>query len=169
MVVDLRSDTVTVPTPEMREAMRTAEVGDDVMGEDPTVKELEAYVAELTGKEAGLYVPSGTMGNLIAQLVHCDARLSEVLVGDQAHTVLCEAGGAAGLGGIHARQVPTNDDGTLDLETVRAMIRTANVHHPVTRLVILENTHNFKGTAPPTPPEANLTHCGPPPPRPEPP
>lgn len=145
-VIDLRSDTVTLPSAEMREAMRAAEVGDDVMREDPTVTELEREVSQLLGKEAGLFVPSGTMANLIAQLVHCSERQSEALCGSHGHTVLFEGGGASSLGGVHVLQVPTHADGTLDLDSAHAMVRNpADVHHPVTKLLILENTHNFRG------------------------
>ncbi|MDQ4078888.1 MAG: low-specificity L-threonine aldolase [Chloroflexota bacterium] len=143
-VIDLRSDTVTKPTPAMRHAMAEAEVGDDVYGEDPTVNRLEALTAELLGKEAALYVPSGTMGNLICQLVHC-GRGEEVIVGDRAHTFLYEAGGSAAVGGIHPRTIRTNEDGTLPLEDVREAVRADNPHFPRTRLLILENTHNRMG------------------------
>jgi threonine aldolase len=101
-LVDLRSDTVTLPTQEMRHAMAEAEVGDDVYGEDPTVNRLEALSAELLGKEAGLFVPSGTMGNLAAVLSHC-GRGDEVILGDLSHSFLYEAGGISALGGIHPR------------------------------------------------------------------
>ena len=104
--IDLRSDTVTLPTPEMRQAMANAELGDDVYGEDPTVNRLEAMVAERLGKQAGLFVPSGTMGNLAAILAHC-GRGDEVILGDCSHTFLYEAGGMAALGGIHPHTVPT--------------------------------------------------------------
>ncbi len=110
--VDLRSDTVTRPTPAMREAMAKAEVGDDVLGDDPTVNRLQAMAAERMGKEAALFVPSGTMGNLAAVLSHC-GRGDEVILGDQAHTFIFEAGGVAALGGVHPRTVPTLSDGTL--------------------------------------------------------
>ena len=143
-VIDLRSDTVTHPSPAMRRAMAEADVGDDVYGEDPTVNRLEALGAEMLGKEAALFVPSGTMGNLIAQLVHC-GRGEEVIVGDNAHTFFYEAGGCAAVGGIHPRTVLTNDDGTLSLEAVRDAVRPDNVHFPRTRQLILENTHNRRG------------------------
>ena len=143
-MIDLRSDTVTLPSLAMREAMANADVGDDVYGEDPTVNRLEAIGAEMLGKEASLFVPSGTMGNLIAQLVHC-GRGDEVIVGDNAHTFFYEAGGASAVGGIHPRTIVTNEDGTLSLEAVQDAVRPDNMHFPRTRLLCLENTHNRKG------------------------
>ena len=140
-IVDLRSDTVTQPTPEMRQAMAAAEVGDDVFGDDPTVNQLEAMAAERTGKEAALFVASGTMGNLVALLTHCQ-RGQEMIVGDQSHTFMNEAGGAAALGGIHPRTVKNQPDGTLALADLEAAIRGENVHYPRTRLICVENTHN---------------------------
>lgn len=145
--VDLRSDTVTQPTPEMREAMATAEVGDDVYGDDPTVNRLEALAAEMLGKEAAIFVPSGTMGNLLALLVHCQ-RGDEAIVGDHSHIYLNEAGGMAALGGIQPCPIPNRDDGTLALEDIFASIRTEDVHHPITRLICLENTQNVCGGVP---------------------
>jgi threonine aldolase len=142
--VDLRSDTVTQPTPAMREAMARAEVGDDVYGEDPTINRLQELAADLMGKEAGLFVPSGTMGNLASILAHC-GRGDEAILGDKAHTFLFEAGGMAALGGVHPCQLPNQPDGTLDLEQVRSAIRPDDPHDPVTRLVALENTHNRCG------------------------
>jgi threonine aldolase len=148
--VDLRSDTVTLPTPAMREASYQAEVGDDVYGEDPTVNQLEAMAARRLGMEAGLFVVSGTMGNLVALLTHC-GRGDEFIVGHIAHTFLYEAGGSAALGGIHPRTVPNQPDGTLDLADVETAIRAENVHFPRTRLICLENTHNRCGGAVLTP------------------
>jgi len=145
--VDLRSDTVTKPTPEMREAMAEAEVGDDVYRDDPTVNRLESLAAEMLGKEAALFVPSGTMGNLLALLVHCQ-RGDEVIVGDKSHIYLNEAGGMAALGGIQPCPVPNQPDGTLALNDVLASIRTEDVHHPITRLICLENTQNICGGVP---------------------
>src|SRR3989337_1876237 len=112
--IDLRSDTVTQPTPAMREAMARAQVGDDVYGEDPTVTRLQELAAELMGKEAGLFVPSGTMGNLASILAHC-GRGDEAILGNKAHTFLFEAGGIAALGGVHSRQLPKQPDGNLSL------------------------------------------------------
>jgi len=142
--IDLRSDTVTQPTPEMRQAMAQAMVGDDVYGEDPTVNRLQGMAAAITGKEAGLFVPSGTMGNLAAILSHC-TRGDEVILGNQAHTFIFEAGGVSALGGVHSYQVENQADGTLKLEDIRAAIRDDNPHFPITRLIALENTHNRCG------------------------
>lgn len=148
--VDLRSDTVTKPTPEMREAMAEAEVGDDVYRDDPTVNRLEALAAQMLGKEASLFVPSGTMGNLIALLVHCQ-RGDEVIVGNESHIYLNEAGGMAALGGIQPCPIQNQKDGTLRLEEIVASIRSEDVHHPITRLICLENTQNICGGVPLTP------------------
>lgn len=148
--IDLRSDTVTKPTPEMREAMAEAEVGDDVYRDDPTVNRLEELAAKMLGKEAALFVPSGTMGNLLALLVHCQ-RGDEVIVGNQSHIYLNEAGGMSALGGIQPCPIPNQVDGTLALEDILASIRTEDVHHPITRLVCLENTQNVCGGVPLTP------------------
>jgi threonine aldolase len=146
-VVDLRSDTVTQPTPEMREAMCKAEVGDDVYGEDPTVNRLQEMAAQRLGKEAALFVASGTMGNLAALLTHC-GRGDEVIAGDASHTILYEQGGVAALGGIMPRPIPNQPDGTLLLEDIERAIRPRNVHTPRTRLLCLENTHNTCGGIP---------------------
>jgi threonine aldolase len=142
--IDLRSDTVTQPTKAMRQAMAKAEVGDDVYGEDPTVNKLQEMAAERMGKEAGLFVPSGTMGNLAAFLAHC-GRGDEVILGNKAHSFLYEAGGISALGGVHSCQLPNQPDGTLLLEDIRAAIRSGDAHQPVSRLVCLENTHNRCG------------------------
>jgi len=150
-IVDLRSDTVTLPTPAMRQAMFEADLGDDVMGEDPTVNRLEALAAQRLGKEAAVFVPSGTMANLACLLSHC-ARGDEAIMGDLAHTFLFEAGSSAAVGGIHPRTVPNQPDGTLDLGDVEAAIRDPNnPHYPRTRLICLENTHNRCGGAVLTP------------------
>ncbi len=143
-IVDLRSDTVTQPTPAMRQAMANAEVGDDVYGEDPTINRLQARAAQMLGKEAALFVASGTMGNLSAILAHC-GRGDEVIVGDKSHTFLYEAGGISALGGVHSYQVPNLPDGTLDLAAVREAVRSDDVHYPRSRLICLENTHNRCG------------------------
>jgi threonine aldolase len=142
--IDLRSDTVTQPTPAMRRAMAEAPVGDDVYGEDPTVNRLQEMSAALMGKEAGLFVPSGTMGNLAAVLAHC-GRGDEVILGNKAHTFLFEAGGISALGGVHSCQIPNQPDGTLALADIRDAIRPDDPHDPITRLVALENTHNRCG------------------------
>ena len=143
--IDLRSDTVTRPTEGMRQAMATAVVGDDVFGDDPTVRRLEERMADLLGKEAGLFVASGTMGNLVALLAHA-GRGDEILLGDVAHTFLYEAGGSAALGGIHPHLLPNEPDGTIDLEAIELAIRDPHdIHAPRTRLVTIENTHNRCG------------------------
>lgn len=144
MVIDLRSDTVTKPTPAMREAMAKAEVGDDVYEEDPTVNTLEDYAADLLKKEAALFVPSGTMGNLIAILTHCQ-RGDEMIMGNLAHTFLYEAGGMAALGGVIPHTLQNESDGTIRLEAIQAAIREEDVHFPRTRMITLENTHNRCG------------------------
>ncbi len=145
-IVDLRSDTVTLPTPAMRKAMYKAEVGDDVYGEDPTVNRLEEMAAARMGKEAALFVVSGTMANLVSLLTHC-GRGEEVIMGDQAHTFHYEVGGSSALGGLHVRTVPNQPDGSLDPQDVKEAIRGDNVHYPRTRLICLENTHNRCGGA----------------------
>jgi len=149
--IDLRSDTVTLPSDEMREAIYHAELGDDVFGDDPTVNRFERLAAERVGKEAALLVVSGTMGNLASILTHC-GRGAEVILGDRCHTSIYEAGGISALGGIHPRTVPNQPDGTLRLEDIEAAIRPDNVHFPRTRLVCLENTHNRCDGAPLTVP-----------------
>jgi threonine aldolase len=140
-VIDLRSDTVTLPTEPMRKAMYHAELGDDVYGEDPSTQRLEKMAAEQMGKEAALLVPSGTMGNLICMLTHC-ARGEEVILGDASHMFINEAGGMSALGGIQPHIIPNQPDGTLRLEDIEAAIRGDNIHFPRTRLICLENTHN---------------------------
>jgi threonine aldolase len=145
-LIDLRSDTVTQPTAAMREAMTKAAVGDDVYGEDPTVNQLQEMAAAMLGKEAALFVPSGTMGNLASILAHC-GRGDEIILGNLAHTFLYEAGGIAALGGIHPHTIPNQPDGTLDLEDIRNAIRPSDAHMPVTKLITLENTHNRCGGA----------------------
>ena len=140
-VIDFRSDTVTLPTPRMRQAVYEAELGDDVFEEDPTTNRLQKMAAERVGKEAALLVASGTMGNLVCILTHC-ARGEEVILGDKSHMFLNEAGGMAALGGIHPHIIPNQSDGTMCLEDIRDAIRGSNVHFPRTRLICLENTHN---------------------------
>jgi len=145
MPIDLRSDTVTHPTPAMREAMYRAEVGDDVYGEDPTINRLEALAAERTGKEAALFVPSGTMGNALAVLTHA-GRGQAVIVGDESHIYHYEAGGPSTLGGSPLWVVPNNADGTLALDKVEAGIADESDEHvAATALICLENTHNRCG------------------------
>ena len=146
-VVDLRSDTLTRPTAEMSRAMAEADVGDDVFGEDPTVNKLEELAADRMGKEAALFVASGTMGNLVSLLAHC-GRGEEIILGSFAHTFYFEQGGSAAVGGIHPRTLPNQPDGTLLLADIEGAIRTDNVHFPRTRLIVLENTHNLCGGYP---------------------
>jgi threonine aldolase len=142
--IDLRSDTVTQPTPAMREAMARAEVGDDVYGEDPTINRLEELAAEMLGKEAAVFVPSGTMGNAIAILTHC-RRGDEIIMGDRSHTYLYEVGGAARLNGSPARAVPTLPDGSLDRVRLAAAFLGDDVHEARTGLLCIEDTHNMCG------------------------
>ena len=149
-VIDLRSDTITRPTPAMRRAMADADVGDDVFGEDPTVNRLEEMAAERLGKDAALFVVSGTMANLVSLLVHC-GRGDEVLLGNRSHTFFYEQGGCAALGGIHPRTLVNQPDGTLGLHDIEEAIRPDNVHFPKTRLIVLENTHNRCSGSPLTP------------------
>ena len=146
-LIDLRSDTVTHPTPAMREAMARAEVGDDVFGDDPTVNRLQELAATMTGHAAGLFVASGTMANLVALLTHC-GRGNEIILGRESHIYLNEVGGMAALGGIQACPIPNQPDGTLALDELAASIRSEDVHHPRTRLICLENTQNICGGVP---------------------
>ncbi len=125
--------------------MTTCEVGDDVLGDDPTVIELEKQTAELLNKEAGLFVPSGTMSNLIAIMVHCRERGSEIILGEDSHINLYEQGGIATVGHVHSRTVPNAADGTMDLAHAERLIRTTNVHFPITKLLCIENTQNYCG------------------------
>ncbi|XP_042891949.1 probable low-specificity L-threonine aldolase 2 isoform X2 [Penaeus japonicus] len=145
LLVDLRSDTITKPTVGMKKAMMDALLGDDVYREDPTVKELERRMASYTGKDAALFVPSGTMGNLIAVLGHCENRGCEVLLGDQAHIFLYEQAGMAQLGGVQPHIIPNHPDGTFDVNEIPARVRDEDVHCPRTALICIENTHNVCG------------------------
>jgi len=140
-IIDLRSDTVTLPTQAMRDAVFHADLGDDVFGEDPTTTRLEKMAAEMTGTEAALLVTSGTMGNIVSLLTHC-SRGDEIILGDQAHIFYYEVGGMAALGGIIPHTVTNRPDGTMDLDDIEKAIRDDNVHYPRTRLICLENTHN---------------------------
>ncbi len=144
-VADFRSDTVTRPSPAMREAMARAEVGDDVFEDDPTVRDLEHRAASRFGKEAGLFVPSGTMGNLIALMVHARPG-EEVLVEERSHTYNNEVGGAGAVAHVLTRTLPSRR-GLLDVEVVRRACRPGNLHNPRTALLVVENTHNFWGGA----------------------
>jgi len=142
-IIDLRSDTVTLPTPAMRRAMAEAELGDDVYGEDPTVNRLETLAAEKLGKEAALFVSSGTQSNLVAVMTHCQ-RGDEYIVGQMAHTYHYEAGGAAVLGSIQPQPLDFEPDGTLDLAKVEHAIKPDDIHFAKTRLLCLENTQAGK-------------------------
>ena len=149
-IVDLRSDTITHPTPEMRKAMFEAEVGDDVYGEDPTVNRLEAMAAKMMGKEAAVFTTSGTQSNVVAVLSlthHGD----EVILGDEAHMLWYEVAGAATLGGVALRTVPNDSGGRLSLDDIDRTIRGNDIHYPETALLCLENTHNRCGGAVLTP------------------
>ena len=141
-IIDFRSDTVTLPTDEMLNGFSTAHLGDDVFEEDPTVNQLEKLAADLTGKQSALFVPSGTMGNLISGLVHC-CRGDEAIIGSQSHMFLYEAGGLSALGGIFPHVLENNPDGTIDINLIKQARRADNVHFPKTRLICLENTHNM--------------------------
>jgi threonine aldolase len=139
MLIDLRSDTVTQPSAEMRTAMAQADVGDDVYGDDPTVNALQAEAVRLSGKQAALFLPTGTQANLVALLSHCQ-RGEEYIVGQQAHNYKYEAGGAAVLGSIQPQPIEANPDGTLPLDKVAAAIKPDDIHFARTRLLSLENT-----------------------------
>ncbi len=146
--IDLRSDTVTHPTPAMRRAMAEAELGDDVFSDDPTVNALEERAAELLGKEAGLFVASGTMGNLVAQMAHL-ARGSEIIAAETSHLVLDEAAGHAVVVGASVRTLPERPDGTIDPAAIAAAFRDPDdPHEPLSGLVTVENTHAHSGARP---------------------
>lgn len=140
VIADLRSDTVTRPCAEMRKAMVAAEVGDDVYGDDPSVNRLEAALAERLGKDAGLFVPSGTQSNLLAMLAHC-GRGEEVIAGESYHVIRYEAAGASVLGGVALQALPVADDGGLDADAIRGAVKDDDSHHPISRLLSLENTN----------------------------
>ena len=140
-IIDLRSDTVTLPSAEMRQAIFEAKLGDDVFQEDENVNLLEKKAATLSGKEAALLVPSGTMGNLISFLVHCP-RGTEAILGNRSHTFIYEAGGISAFGGIHSHQLHNDDNGLIDIELIKNAIRRDDVHFPQTSIISLENTHN---------------------------
>ncbi len=143
--IDLRSDTVTLPSPEMMRAIAEAKLGDDVYGDDPTVNRLEELAAEKVGKEAAVLVASGTMGNLCGILAHC-GRGDEAIVGDESHIYNYEAGGASVLGGVAYHVVPTTAAGELPLEALAGALRNSyDPHQSLTRLICLENTHNRCG------------------------
>ncbi len=140
-VIDLRSDTVTLPSDEMRRVIAAAPVGDDVFGEDPSIRQLESMSAERTGKEAAIFVASGTMSNLVAIMSHC-GRGDEAITGSESHILHYEVAGAAGVAGVQLRAVPNDARGRINASDVEAMIRGANVHNPSTTLLCLENTQN---------------------------
>jgi threonine aldolase len=142
-IIDLRSDTVTKPTEEMRKEMMNAPVGDDVYGEDPSINELEKLAANVMGTESALFCTSGTQSNLLGLLVHCE-RGDEFIVGQDAHAYIFEGGGAASLGSIQPQPMAFGKDGTLDLKTVKNLIKPDDFHFAKTRLLCLENTHNGK-------------------------
>jgi len=142
--IDMRSDTITLPTEEMRQAMYQAELGDDVYGEDPTVNRLEQLAASMMGKEAALFTSSGTMSNLLAVLTHTRPG-DEILLGSEAHIFWYEVGGAAALGGVVMRTVANDEYGQMDSNAVEEAIRSKNIHYPQTTLLCLENTHNRCG------------------------
>jgi threonine aldolase len=145
-MIDYRSDTVTKPTDEMRRAMFSADVGDDVMNADPTVIVLQSKIATMFEKEDALFFPSATMANLVSVLVWCgDRRDAEIIVGDRSHMFLFEQGGAAQFGGVSSRSVPNLDDGTMSLDSLRRAIRDDDIHEPVTKMIAVENTHNCCG------------------------
>lgn len=145
VVVDMRSDTITQPSKGMKEAMMSAPLGDDVFIEDPTVLALQDKVAKLLGKEDALFVPTGTMGNLICVMNHCRSRGSEVLLGHLSHIHIYEQGGISQLGGVHPRTLRNLPDGTFSLDELKKFVRKDDVHLPVTELVCIENTHNVAG------------------------
>ncbi|RKD34626.1 low-specificity L-threonine aldolase [Thermohalobacter berrensis] len=142
-IVDFRSDTITKPTEEMRKAMYEAEVGDDVYGEDPTINKLEELAAEKIGKEAALFVPSGTMGNQLALLTHTE-RGQEIILEENSHIFMFEVGGLAFLSGLQSKIVK-GEDGILNSKVIKEAIRSKNIHFPQTGLICLENTHNMAG------------------------
>jgi len=145
---DFRSDTTTHPTEKMRQTMASAKVGDDVYGEDPTVNALEEKAAGMLGKERGLFVASGTMGNLLAVLAHCE-RGEEAIMGTRGHTFLHEAGGVSALGGVVIHTIPNQADGTLTLKVLEyALNDPEDIHSPISKLIIIENTQNFCGGVP---------------------
>ena len=139
--IDLRSDTVSLPTSEMMDAINVATLGDDVYVEDSSTIALEKLAAKITGKESALLVSSGTMGNLISNLVHCP-RGTEAIMGHKSHTFIYESGGISAYGGIHSHQLKNNQDGTIDINLIKDAIRSDDVHFPVTSLISIENTHN---------------------------
>jgi len=151
-IVELRSDTKTMPTPAMREAMATSLYGDDMVGEDPTVNRLEAMAADMLSKEAAVLLSSGTMGNLVPILALCQ-RGDDIIIGDKSHIYRAEAGGASALGGVAYHPIPNQPDGTLDPAEVEENIHPADQHYSPTKLIAMENTHNSCYGRPITPDE----------------
>jgi len=145
-IIDLRSDTVTRPTDDMRDAMKEAKVGDDVLGEDPTVKKLEELAANMMGKEAGLFVTSGTQGNITSLLTHTEPG-EEIIFGKDCHIYRYEVGGYASLAGLSARTLD-DTEGYIDPSEIHEAVREENIHHPETSLLCIENTHNVAGGIP---------------------
>ena len=141
-IIDLRSDTVTQPSNQMRDAISNSLLGDDVFGEDPTVNKIEQKAAQIMGKESALLVPSGTMGNLVSILSHCE-RGTEIILGHKSHTFIYEGGGISSVGGIHSRQLLNDDFGIINLDDIKQAVRDDNVHYPKTSAISLENTHNM--------------------------
>ena len=148
--IDFRSDTQTLPSPNMLKAIQTAKLGDDVTHEDPTVNDLEKFGAELLGKESSVLVSSGTMGNLIGVLIHCN-RGDEVIAGAMSHICRGEAGGISVLGGVAIQPINTHTDGTLPIDDIETAIKPDDYHFPITKLISVENTHNATGGKPLTP------------------
>ena len=147
-MIDLRSDTVTLPSKKMMQHLINSSFGDDVYQEDPCVNSLEKDVAKLFGKEKALFVTSGTMANLVSVLTHCQ-RGEEILLGDKSHIFKYEVGGISSFGGIHSHQLKNNDDGTIDIDSIKNNIRNeSDIHFPKTKLLCLENTHNLCFGAP---------------------
>ena len=141
-MIDLRSDTVTLPTNEMKQFIMDSPLGDDVYGEDPSVNLLQKKIAKIFNKESALFVPSGTMANLISVLTHCN-RGDEVILGNKSHIFFYEAGGISAFGGVHSHQINNNDDGTININDIVSAIRKkGDDHFPKTKLICLENTHN---------------------------
>ena len=145
--IDFRSDTQTLPSPNMLKAIQIAKLGDDVTHEDPTVNDLEKFGAELLGKESSVLVSSGTMGNLIGVLIHCN-RGEEVIAGALSHICRGEAGGISVLGGVAIQPINTAPDGSLAIEDIEAAIKPDDYHFPITKLISVENTHNATGGKP---------------------
>ena len=141
-MIDLRSDTVTLPSNEMKQFIMDSPLGDDVYGEDPSVNLLQKKIAKIFNKESALFVPSGTMANLISVLTHCN-RGDEVILGNKSHIFFYEAGGISAFGGVHSHQINNNDDGTINInDIVNAIRKKGDDHFPKTKLICLENTHN---------------------------